>query len=102
MSEELQSSAKDEALQDSNVGSLESERVSEKSLGAGPTEGPIEEEASLDQAAAAAEETTMEDGLETLLPIDEHEEIVSEGGKTIIRRGIFLLPNLLTLGAMFS
>lgn len=102
MSEELQSSAKDEALQDSNVGSLESERVSEKSLGAEPTEGPIEEEASLDQAVAAAEETTMEDGLETLLPIDEHEEIVSEGGKTIIRRGIFLLPNLLTLGAMFS
>jgi len=34
MSEKLQSSAKDEALQDSNVGSLESERVSEKSLGA--------------------------------------------------------------------
>ena len=114
MSEKLQSSAKDEALQDSNVGSLESERVSEKSSGAGPTEGltegptgesieePIEEEASLDQSTAAAEETTMEDGLETLLPIDEHEEIVSEGGKTIIRRGIFLLPNLLTLGAMFS
>ena len=60
MSEKLQSSAKDEALQDSNVGSLESERVSDKSLGAGPTEGPAEElngeEASLDQAAAAAEE----------------------------------------------
>ena len=110
MSEELQSSAKDEALQDSNVGSPDSERVSEKSSGAGTTEGPtgesieepIEEEASLDQSTAAAEETTMEDGLETLLPIDEHEEIVSEGGKTIIRRGIFLLPNLLTLGAMFS
>ena len=110
MSEELQSSAKDEALQDSNVGSPDSERVDERSSSAVPTEGPteelieepIEEEASVDQAAAAAEETTMEDGLETLLPIDEHEEIVSEGGKTIIRRGIFLLPNLLTLGAMFS
>ena len=85
MSEELQSSAKDEALKDSNVGSPDSERVSEKSSGAGPTEGPtegptgesieepIEEEASLDQSTAAAEETTMEDGLETLLPIDEHE-----------------------------
>ena len=116
MSEELQSSAKDEAQQDSNVGSAESERVSEKSSSAVPTEeptegpteesiegrtevpteAPIKEEASLDQAAV------KEEGLETLLPIDEHEEIVSEGGKTIIRRGIFLLPNLLTLGAMFS
>ena len=43
MSEELQSSAKDEALQDSNVGSPDSERVSEKSSGAGPTEGPTGE-----------------------------------------------------------
>ena len=102
MSEEIQSSAKDEALEDSNVGSPDSARVDERSSSAVSTEGPIEEEASLDQSAAAAEETTMEDGLETLLPIDEHEEIVSEGGKTIIRRGIFLLPNLLTLGAMFS
>ena len=120
MSEELQSSAKDEAQQDSNMGSAESEHVSEKSSSAVPTEAPTEaptqesiegrteesiegrieaptkEEASLDQAAG------KEEGLETLLPIDEHEEIVSEGGKTIIRRGIFLLPNLLTLGAMFS
>jgi CDP-diacylglycerol---serine O-phosphatidyltransferase len=39
---------------------------------------------------------------DTLLPIDEHEEIVSEGGKTVRRRGIFLLPNLLTLGALFA
>ena len=104
MSEELQSSAKDEAQQDSNVGSAKSERVSEKSSSAAPTEesiegrteAPTQAEASLDQAAV------KEEGLETLLPIDEHEEIVSEGGKTIIRRGIFLLPNLLTLGAMFS
>ena len=38
----------------------------------------------------------------TVLPIDEHEEIVSEGGKQVRRRGIYLLPNLLTLGALFS
>ena len=39
---------------------------------------------------------------DSVLPIDEHEEIVSEGGKKIRRRGIYLLPNLLTLGALFS
>lgn len=38
----------------------------------------------------------------SLLPFDEHEEIVSEGGRQIRRRGIFLLPNLLTLGALFA
>lgn len=39
---------------------------------------------------------------EGILPIDEHEEIVSEDGKNVRRRGIYLLPNLLTLGALFS
>lgn len=39
---------------------------------------------------------------EGILPIDEHEEIVSEGGRKIRRRGIYLLPNMLTLGALFS
>lgn len=39
---------------------------------------------------------------ESLFPIDEHEEIVSEGGKKIRRRGIYILPNLLTLGALFA
>ncbi|HCL73914.1 MAG TPA: CDP-diacylglycerol--serine O-phosphatidyltransferase, partial [Gammaproteobacteria bacterium] len=39
---------------------------------------------------------------ESLLPIDEHEELVSEGGKQVRRRGIYLLPNLLTLGALFA
>ena len=33
---------------------------------------------------------------------DEHEEVVSEGGKKVRRRGIFLLPNLLTTAALFS
>ena len=39
---------------------------------------------------------------DSVLPIDEHEEIVSEGGKQIKKKGIYLLPNLLTLGALFS
>lgn len=39
---------------------------------------------------------------EGLLPIDEHEEIVSEEGREVRRRGIYLLPNMMTLGALFS
>ena len=46
------------------------------------------------------EQTTDEN--ESMLPIDEHEEIVSEGGKQVRRRGVYLLPNILTLGALFA
>ncbi len=35
------------------------------------------------------------------LLVDEHEEEVSEGGRTVRRQGIYLLPNLFTTGAMF-
>jgi CDP-diacylglycerol---serine O-phosphatidyltransferase len=38
----------------------------------------------------------------SILPIDEHEEFVSQDGKKISRKGIYLLPNLLTLGALFA
>ena len=36
------------------------------------------------------------------LPVDEHEEEVSVGGQRVRRRGVYLLPNLLTTGALFS
>lgn len=39
---------------------------------------------------------------DSLFPIDEHEEIVSQDGRKVRRRGIYLLPNLLTLGALFA
>ncbi|MEY4642725.1 MAG: hypothetical protein RLZZ227_2719 [Pseudomonadota bacterium] len=42
------------------------------------------------------------DGDEALPLIDDHEEVVSEGGRSVRRRGIYLLPNLLTTGAMFA
>ncbi len=45
------------------------------------------------------EQDSQEEGL---LPIDEHEEIVSEEGREVRRRGIYLLPNMMTLGALFS
>jgi len=34
--------------------------------------------------------------------VDEHEEEVSENGKTVRRRGIYLLPNLFTTGGLFA
>ena len=34
--------------------------------------------------------------------VEEHEEEVSEGGQTVRRKGIFLLPNLFTTGALFA
>ncbi len=39
---------------------------------------------------------------ESLLLIDDHEEEVSEDGRKVRRRGIFLLPNSLTTGALFA
>lgn len=38
-------------------------------------------------------------GIENL--IDDHEEEVSENGRTVRRRGVYLLPNLFTTGALF-
>lgn len=43
-----------------------------------------------------------EDASDSILLIDDHEEVVSEGGRKVRRRGIYLLPNLLTTGAMFA
>jgi len=45
----------------------------------------------------------LHEQLEDVLPlIDDHEEVVSEDGKNVRRRGIYLLPNMLTTGAMFA
>jgi len=48
------------------------------------------------------EQDIEQDSEDSLFPIDEHEEVVSEGGKKFRRRGIYLLPNILTLGALFA
>ncbi|MDP0588085.1 MAG: CDP-diacylglycerol--serine O-phosphatidyltransferase [Candidatus Endonucleobacter bathymodioli] len=36
-----------------------------------------------------------------LFPVDEHVEEADEGGQTVRRKGIYLLPNLLTTGNLF-
>ena len=43
-----------------------------------------------------------EDSHESLDLFDDHEEVVSEDGKKVTRRGIYLLPNLLTTASLFS
>jgi len=48
------------------------------------------------------QDEVMDEESESILPIDEHEEIVSEGGKKVRRRGVYLLPNLFTLAVLFS
>lgn len=40
--------------------------------------------------------------IESLILIDEHEEEVHVDGKTVRRKGIYLLPNLFTTAALFS
>ena len=40
--------------------------------------------------------------LESSIPVGEHFEEVSEGGKRVKHRGIFLLPNIFTMGALFA
>lgn len=49
-----------------------------------------------------AQQGSVNDDDGSLLPIDEHEEFVSLDGKKVSRKGIYLLPNLLTLGALFA
>ncbi|MFT6389824.1 MAG: CDP-diacylglycerol--serine O-phosphatidyltransferase [Cellvibrionaceae bacterium] len=39
---------------------------------------------------------------ECYIPIDEHIEEVSENGEKVRHRGVYLLPNLFTTGALFS
>ena len=61
------------------------------------------------QAPSGAAETDQADasqaqsGAASLdLIVDEHEEEVSENGETVRRQGVFLLPNLITTGALFA
>lgn len=56
-------------------------------------------------AETDGEETSVQTGSVTPgldLLIDEYEEEVSENGRTVRRRGVYLLPNLFTTGALFA
>jgi CDP-diacylglycerol--serine O-phosphatidyltransferase len=65
----------------------------------------MEEPKPSDSAAVeirSLDERRNTDAEDFTLPIDDHVEEVSENGRKVRRRGIFLLPNLLTTAALFS
>jgi len=47
-------------------------------------------------------DTEGDDEAQSFLPIDEHEEEVSENGKKVRHKGVYFLPNLFTTGALFA
>lgn len=55
-----------------------------------------------DEKESASFDKNDAENSESILLIDDHEEVVSEDGRKVRRRGIYLLPNLLTTGAMFA
>lgn len=64
--------------------------------GAGVPEGDPQ----LDNKAEGQSQAGLTPSLDLL--VDEHEEEVSEDGKTVRRQGIYLLPNLFTTAALFA
>jgi CDP-diacylglycerol---serine O-phosphatidyltransferase len=58
-------------------------------------------ETSADNTSAADESKSKVSFDEALLLIDDHEEEVSVNGRTVRKRGIYLLPNLFTTAALF-
>ncbi len=51
-----------------------------------------------DKKERPEEDSNVVDGL---FPVDEHVEEIDEGGQTIRRKGIYLLPNMFTTGNLF-
>ena len=54
------------------------------------------------ESAATTEKNAEAGSLEDFLPIEEYVEEVSEGGRQVRRKGIYLLPNLFTSAALFA
>lgn len=54
----------------------------------------VESEEGLEQSAVAQ--------LDSILPVGDHEEEVSENGKKVVKKGVYLVPNLFTTAALFS
>ena len=61
---------------------------------------PLNETPQANTSADAGAEQKLD--IESLILIDEHEEEVHVDGKTVRRKGIYLLPNLFTTAALFS
>lgn len=81
------------------MGESDSVKQSQASLDAASSSAPIEEgrERSGSSLTDSLEEAAS--SMESL--IDDYEEEVSEDGQTVKQRGVYLLPNLFTTGALF-
>ncbi len=55
-----------------------------------------------ENASGDVSSQSARDKVEAYIPIDEHFEEVSENGEKVRHRGVYLLPNLFTTGALFS
>ena len=66
----------------------------------GQGETPVEE--ALGSMGAKEQSDTSNVAPRMDLLVDEHEEEVSENGRTVRHQGIYLLPNLFTTGALFA
>jgi len=55
-----------------------------------------------DKREQSSDKVDMSLSVPDVLPVDEHEEEVSENGERVRRRGVYLLPNLVTTGALFG
>lgn len=64
------------------------------------SEQQVEADKGSGPAPGGATPGSMAPGLDLL--VDEHEEEVSENGRTVRRQGIYLLPNLFTTAALFA
>lgn len=76
-----------------------SDQTKDKSTKAAPAHSKEIPSSGADSEEKADVETS---NIDPLILIDEHEEEVSVDGKTVRRRGIYLLPNLFTTAALFS
>lgn len=65
-----------------------------------PQSGPEQAACSESQSGQSPDEMLLP--IDALTLIDDHEEEVVVGGKKERRRGVYLLPNLFTTGALFS
>ncbi len=66
------------------------------------TEYESENKSGADQSSGANESGSARDRVEAYIPVDEHFEEVSENGEKVRHRGVYLLPNLFTTGALFA
>lgn len=80
---------------DEHMSNIDSVKVHSNDSSASPSEVEAANAASSLTESLGEAASTIE-GL-----IEDHEEEVSENGRTVKRRGVFLLPNLFTTGALF-